>query len=307
LIEDLLDRARADGGALSFRPRRVCARELLRDAVESQKPLLSSAALALDLELPPELPEVVADSDRVREILSNLIGNAVKFSVRGGRVTVGAAAETDTVRFWVADNGIGISAEDAPRVFDRYWQARHTGQSGVGLGLSIVRGIVQAHGGRLWVESALGRGARFLFTLPVAAPDVPPKSSGPVPVRRRTESARVLVIDDDRVALQALQILLSNQGYVVDVAANVADGVAKLSSFRPDLVLVDETLPDGRGSALIRGLRERDGGAHGARCVLMSGYDFDREALGRARAQAFIRKPIDINSLRALVERMLAS
>jgi signal transduction histidine kinase len=113
-----------------------------------------------------DIPEVWADLDRLLQVFENLVGNAVKFTEPGGRITVGAARRGDDVLFWVADTGAGIAAEDLPHLFDRFWQARKATRRGAGLGLPIVKGIVEAHGGRIWVESTLGRGSTFFFTIP---------------------------------------------------------------------------------------------------------------------------------------------
>jgi signal transduction histidine kinase len=104
-------------------------------------------------------------------VCENLIGNAIKFSEAGGWIVVGAASRDHEVVFWVSDTGSGIASEDMPRVFDRFWQATRAGRQGAGLGLPITKGIVEAHGGRIWVESTPGRGTTFSFTIPKAAPE----------------------------------------------------------------------------------------------------------------------------------------
>ena len=116
----------------------------------------------------PGLPDVWADRDRVLQVFENLIGNAVKFTKPGGRITAGAASRDREVLFWVADTGAGIDCEEMPHVFDRFWQAQKARRGGAGLGLQIVKGIVEAHGGRIWVESEVGVGTTFYFTLPTA-------------------------------------------------------------------------------------------------------------------------------------------
>jgi signal transduction histidine kinase len=137
--------------------------------------LRASAALAsleLRSDVPPDLPELLADGDRLRQVLENLIGNALKFTPRGGRVAVGARARDGEVVFWVADTGSGIAPGDLPHVFDRFWRAPEgrARREGAGIGLAIVKGIVEAHGGRVWAESTPQRGSTFFF----AVPSVPP-------------------------------------------------------------------------------------------------------------------------------------
>jgi signal transduction histidine kinase len=168
LIEDLLDVTRMEAGRLPIDPATIPAREVVIESVQSQESLVTSASLELRLDVAPDLAEVWADRDRLLQLFENLIGNAVKFTEPGGRVTVGATPRDGEVLFWVADTGVGISAEDLPHLFDRFWQARKAGRQGAGLGLPIVKGIVEAHGGRIWVESTPGHGSTFFVTFPMA-------------------------------------------------------------------------------------------------------------------------------------------
>lgn len=168
LIHDLLDVTRMEAGELAVAPRRLSARQLVVDACETQRPIVAAAALALHLELPAALPDVWADRDRLLQVFENLIGNAVKFTPAGGRIAVGAAPRDGEVMFWVTDSGRGIAAEDLPYLFDRFWQARKAQGRSAGLGLSIVKSVVESHYGRVWVDSAPARGSTFFFTIPTA-------------------------------------------------------------------------------------------------------------------------------------------
>jgi signal transduction histidine kinase len=172
LIQDLLDVTRMEAGRLSIDLVRVRARRVIIDSLEAQQGLLSSSSLEVQLEVMPELPEIWADRDRLLQVFENLMGNAAKFTGAGGRITIGARSRGEEVLFWIADTGIGISADDLPHVFDRFWQARMGERRGAGLGLPIVKGVVEAHGGHVWVESAPGRGSTFYFTVPAAPPAV---------------------------------------------------------------------------------------------------------------------------------------
>jgi PAS domain S-box-containing protein len=173
LIQDLLDVAVMESGQLTIDRARLSARDLIVGAVDMQRPLASSASLELRVEVGPDVAEVWGDRDRLLQVFENLIGNAIKFTQAGGRVTAGATSKGNQVVFWVADTGRGIPSENLPRVFDRFWQATRKGRDGAGLGLPITKGIVEAHGGHIWVESAAGSGSTFFFTIPraVAAQD----------------------------------------------------------------------------------------------------------------------------------------
>lgn len=165
LIEDLLDVTRIEAGQLSVELGPFPSGQLVLDVVEQQQLVASNSSIELRSEIELTLPEVWGDRNRCLQILENLIGNALKFTPAGGRVTVGAAPGDGEVRFWVADTGAGIAAESLPHVFDRFWQAKKTERRGAGLGLQICKGLVEAHGGRIWVESTLGRGTTFHFTV----------------------------------------------------------------------------------------------------------------------------------------------
>jgi PAS domain S-box-containing protein len=168
LIDDLLDVTLIEAGQLRINYARVATRQLILDAVEPQRTLASSGAIDLKLQLADELPDVRGDQHRLTQVLENLIGNAIKFTPIEGRITIGAASRDSEVLFWVADTGSGIAPDGLPHVFDRFWQAVKGAHHGVGLGLPVARGIVEAHGGRIWVESILGRGTIFFFTVPAA-------------------------------------------------------------------------------------------------------------------------------------------
>lgn len=168
LVQDLLDVARMEAGQLSVEAARVDARQVLSDSIEAQYTLAAAASLELRLDLAAELPEVWADRDRLLQVFENLIGNALKFTNPGGRIVVGGAPRDSEALFWVSNSGSGISADDVPHLFDRFWQGRNAGQQGAGLGLPIVKGLVEAHGGRIWVESTPGQGSTFFFSIPAA-------------------------------------------------------------------------------------------------------------------------------------------
>jgi PAS domain S-box-containing protein len=167
LINDLVDVTMVEAGQLGLDRAAISARQLLVDTVEAQRPLAASASIDMQLALEGPLPDIWADQHRLLQVFENLIGNAIKFTPAGGRITVAARTGEREVLFRVNDTGYGIAPSELPHVFDRFWQARK-GRDGAGLGLPIARGIIAAHGGRIWVESTLGRGTTFSFTVPRA-------------------------------------------------------------------------------------------------------------------------------------------
>ncbi len=168
LISDLLDVAKIQAGRMAVEPTAVDVPSLVQEAVDAATPLASAKQLRVDRVVSPEFRQVSADRDRVLQVFGNLLGNAIKFTPSGGQITVTADAEGSQAHFTVSDTGPGIPPEHVPHVFDRYWQAKSTAKLGTGLGLSIAKGIVEAHSGKIWVESEPGKGASFNFTLPYA-------------------------------------------------------------------------------------------------------------------------------------------
>jgi PAS domain S-box-containing protein len=169
LIRDLLDFASIQAGRLSVSKQPQDVGAMVSEVLEVTEPLAAAKSQRLVADVAPELA-IRCDHDRVIQLFSNLVGNAVKFTPEGGTITVHATREGEVVRFLVEDTGPGIPAEELPHVFDRYYQAQRKNRDGIGLGLSIARGIVEAHGGRIWVESEDGKGSRFFFTLPSGDP-----------------------------------------------------------------------------------------------------------------------------------------
>ncbi|MFL5498371.1 MAG: PAS domain S-box protein [Gemmatimonadaceae bacterium] len=172
MIQDLLDVKRMESGRLTIELKPEEPGSLVNDTVDMLRPLAAGTGIMLDTALDDDLPCVVADVARIQQVLSNLVGNAVKFTPRNGRITVSAERIDGEVRFGVIDTGPGIPAEQVPHIFGRFWQARASDRRGIGLGLAIAKGIVEAHNGRIWVESHVGLGSTFYFTLPSASPEV---------------------------------------------------------------------------------------------------------------------------------------
>ncbi len=166
MIQDLLDVKRMESGRLTTDLKPELPATLIHDTIDMLRPLAAGSTIRLEADIEDNLPPVLADAARVQQVLSNLVGNAVKFTPRSGRITVCAEHIEGEVRFGVIDTGPGIPAEQLPHIFGRFWQAKTSDHRGIGLGLAIAKGIVEAHNGRIWVESHVGLGSTFYFTLP---------------------------------------------------------------------------------------------------------------------------------------------
>lgn len=167
LIQDMLDVAKHEAGSLVMQPDRVSLTTVLAEAIDSERAAAASARLALHRVGGSELPSAMVDRDRLLQVFDNLIGNAIKFTRPGGAISVGGTPRPGEVMFWIADSGPGIPADSLARIFDRFWCASRADRRGAGLGLAIAKAMVEAHGGRIWVESQLGVGTTFYFTVPV--------------------------------------------------------------------------------------------------------------------------------------------
>ncbi|MCB0152019.1 MAG: sensor histidine kinase, partial [Caldilineaceae bacterium] len=168
MVQELLELSRIESGQAPLRLFPTAVATLVEPAVERLHAQAERSGLTLSTMLPADLPEVMVDTDRIRTVIINLVHNAIKFTPPGGFVTVSARMAPDAVVISVADTGAGIPAEDLPRIFERFYKAdRARSGGGTGLGLAIAKHSVNAHNGRLWVDSTEGAGSTFSFTLPL--------------------------------------------------------------------------------------------------------------------------------------------
>ena len=170
LTEDLLRLSEMDAERLELEVRRLAVSQLVESCYETAQRRAAEKGLALSLQLPPRLPDVAGDSRRLQEVLQNLLDNAIQYTLPGGKIVLSAEAKNDEVVFTVADTGIGIPRSDQPRIFERFYRvdaARSREAGGTGLGLAIAKHLIEVHGGRIWVESEVGEGSQFYFSIPV--------------------------------------------------------------------------------------------------------------------------------------------
>ena len=189
LIQDLMDAAKLEAGRVGVDATLIQVAPLMREAEEMLSPLAAEKGIRFEAHTADNLPPITADAGRILQILSNLVGNAIKFTPAGGSVTIRADSAPGGVRFSVTDTGQGIPPDQLGKIFGQFWQANPSDRRGIGLGLTIAKGIVEAHGGRIWVESTLGAGTSFYFTL---ATELPPNVSGPRERRREQIETQML-------------------------------------------------------------------------------------------------------------------
>ncbi|MCA1733780.1 MAG: HAMP domain-containing histidine kinase, partial [Acidobacteria bacterium] len=167
LIQDLLDVTKLETSRLSIQQDVIDPIAIAREVVSEQRPIAREKQITLETSIPDLTPKVCGDADRLAQALTNLVGNALKFTPSGGTVRVCLESDSSQIRFEVADSGPGISPQDLPHLFEPFWQAKKTAHLGAGLGLKITRGIAEAHGGTIEATNAPEGGARFVLTVPV--------------------------------------------------------------------------------------------------------------------------------------------
>jgi len=304
LINDILDISQFELGKMDLTFASVAPGSLIEEAIAGLRAYAAGRDIAIGCELDPDLPLIAGDRDRLIQVLTNLVSNAVKFSPTGGRVLVRATCNADELAIAVRDWGVGIRASDHGRLFQRF-QRLHAARSeepGTGLGLAISKAIVDRHGGRITVESEEDLGSTFTVVLPlaVAAATVAKSADGAEAGAARRPT--VLLIDDDADFGTVIEVSLGASYRLLRVERGVqALDVARVE--RPDLVLLDVVLPDLSGYDVLRILQHSE--ATRAIPVVMLTVQPERMLARGLGAVDVVAKPVDVESLRAAVERAL--
>ncbi|HVE55067.1 MAG TPA: ATP-binding protein, partial [Ramlibacter sp.] len=310
LVDDLMDIARVSRGKVELRRERVQLAAVVQSALETSRPLVERSQHSLEVALPTGEIWLDGDPTRLAQVLGNVINNAAKYTPPGGHIALEAQVSGGTVVIAVRDDGIGIAPELLGAVFDLFVQGPQTlaaAQGGLGIGLSLVRKLVELHGGVVAVESpGVGQGTTVRITLPLAAHDAVP-AAGPASAEAPGASAgrRVLVVDDNVDAADSLGLLLSGGGHDIRVVHSGAAALVAAESFRPDLVFLDIGLPDVSGYDVATSLRRGRSGSD-MRIVALTGWG-NEEARERSAQSGFdlhITKPVQMDVLQRLLSGM---
>jgi two-component system CheB/CheR fusion protein len=295
IVDDLLDVTRIARGKIRLRRERVALTELVERAVADHRPAFDNAGVALDVALPAEPLWVDGDATRLAQVVGNLLGNALKFTARGGHVALVLRREAHRAALSLRDDGVGIAPEVRERLFEPFQQAPQTldrSRGGLGLGLAMVKGLVELHEGRVDAYSGgVDKGSEFVVRLPLV--EAPGEQAAPPPPRApQAASRRVLVIEDAEDAAAAIQDLLLLEGHDVRVACDGPRGIETARAFRPEVVLCDIGLPGMDGYAVARAMR-RDPALREAHLVALSGYarEEDKAQAAEAGFNCHIAKP----------------
>jgi signal transduction histidine kinase len=309
LVDDLMDVSRITRGKIELRRERLDLAEAVRAAVEISRPHVESARHELTVSLPAEAMFVHADPARLAQVVANLLNNAAKYTEPGGRIWLTAAREAERAVVRVRDSGIGIPAPMLPRVFDMFVQVDHTvsrSQGGLGIGLTLVKRLVELHGGEVEASSAgPGRGSEFVIFLPLGAEEEGRRTGeGSPPSSFYLPPLNVLVVDDNRDAAESLALLMKLAGHTVRVAHNGREALESARAFRPKVMLQDLEMPGMNGYEVARRIREQFASAEVV-LVAVTGYGSD-EARRLSREAGFdhhLVKPVDFDVLRQLLQR----
>jgi PAS domain S-box-containing protein len=306
LLDDLIDVSRVTRGLIAMERAPCDMRAVVADALEQVRPVAESRCQALDTGLAAGPVRIFGDHKRIVQVLANLLGNASRYTPAGGRIRLEVAVRDASVVLRVQDNGIGIDTQLLPHVFDLFTQGERSAdraQGGLGVGLAVVRSLVEQHGGHVSAASdGPGQGSVFTVMLPLfdggdaGAPDAAVPAPPPAP------GMQVMVVDDNPDAAEMLALLLQTEGYQVNVQASSAAALAQAAAAPPDVCLLDIGLPDMDGYQLAQHLRALPSMA-GSRLVAVTGYGQQTDRI-KSLAAGFdhhLVKPVEINELFGLL------
>lgn len=264
LVDDLLDVSRVMRGKIELRLDAINLHDLIHQALETAGPLIAARKHELELQLPSQKSQVLADPIRISQVLSNLITNAAKYTEVGGTIAVHAAIENETAVVKIADNGIGIAPEQLSGIFDLFVQVDPTttrSQGGLGIGLTLAKNLIELHGGSITASSrGLGQGSEFTLRIPLAKSaeeksNTEPDSVAGSALASGTGQCEILVVDDNRDAANSLAMLLKTMGHQVSVVHSGESALEKVRDRQPDVVFLDIGMPGMDGYEVARRLR----------------------------------------------------
>jgi len=305
LLDDLLDIARITQGKLQLKKERVTLFDVVDAAVEAARPMIDGKNHHLAVSLPPEPVVLDVDPLRLSQILSNLLTNAAKYSDPGSHIEIAATAQDGTLSLSIKDDGIGIAPESLAGIFDMFSQVegvRGRSDGGLGIGLALVKGLTELHGGAIEARSAgLGHGSEFIVRLPLS-PSYRVTSTRVADPAPRPARSRILIADDNRDAADSLSMLLELAGHEVRVAHHGRAAVSLAQAFRPDIALLDIGMPDLSGYEVAQELRREPWGQE-IQLIALTGWgqEKDRQQALDSGFDQHLTKPIDPDQLEALL------
>ncbi len=302
LISDILDLSKIEAGRLELAIESLRVETVLGEVLSVMRPLADKKSQQLTTRAAADAA-VRADSTRLKQVLMNLLGNAIKFTPDGGAIEVSARAEAGLVRVEVRDNGPGIPLEEQKRIFEAFYRLRESGKKteGTGLGLAITHRLVELHGSELRIESQVGQGSCFYFSLPAASGAMEPLVRRTDAAERSAGSQRILVIEDERTAAQLIESLLISAGYEVVICDAPRNALETAAELQPSAITLDIVMKPKNGWEVLTELK-RD--ARTAQIPLIIVSIVDQPAMGALLgADEYLVKPVGKAALLAAVDR----
>lgn len=260
MISDLLDFSKAQAGTFTLQQAPISVSSLLDTALETMADRLSAKRIRLHIDYLPSTVMIYGDHRRLVQVLWNLIGNAIKFTPENGKIKVSATVSGDDVCLSVSDSGPGLTRDELPKVFDQFWQSAKTAQLGTGLGLAIAKGIVDAHRGKIWVESEKDQGCKFSFTIPThheaSAQKQVKQLQSEISNSKTLMGVRILAVDDSACNRDLVQVFLEKAGAQVVAVESLTEAIEKTSIWKPAVVLTDIEMPQNDGFELLARIRQ---------------------------------------------------
>jgi len=306
LISDILDLSKIEAGRMELAIESLRVETIFGEVLSAMQPLADKKSQEMTKSVEGGLA-VRADSTRLKQVLMNLLGNAIKFTPNGGRIEVAARLVDDRVRVEVRDNGPGIPPEEQKRIFEAFYRLRESGKKteGTGLGLAITHRLVELHGGELSLDSEIGHGSCFHFCLPVAVGVREPSSAKTESSPRAVVPARILVIEDDRAAAQLIQSQLTSAGYEAILCDRPQDALETAVRLQPSAITLDIVMKPKNGWEILTQLK-RDPRTAQIPMIVVS--IVDQPSMGALLgADEYLVKPVDRATLLAAIERRVKS
>jgi signal transduction histidine kinase len=307
LVDDLLEVARITQGKLTLQRSRITLQALVESALEVARPFIEKSQQRLELSLPPGDTWLYVDAVRMSQVIANILHNASKFTPDRGRIALAAQQDSDGLRITISDEGVGIAPDLLGSVFELFSQGDRSldrSQGGLGIGLSLVRGLVDMHGGTVAAHSeGPDRGSQFVIRLPRDAMTQPAQAPATAASAMPHRARRILVVEDNLDAAEAMRLLLAQLGHHVASATSGGEAIEVARRFRPDVVLLDIGLPGIDGYEVARRLRTFEE-TRGARMIAVTGYGqpSDRERSSAAGFDHHLVKPVDPAKLAEAIE-----
>jgi len=291
LINDVLDLSKLEAGKMVLNLLPLHLEAIIQEVVETHAQVAESRGMKIRTEFKQKLPVLMADKDRLIQVLNNLISNALKFTKEGEVVILVHCEDKQHMTFCVRDTGIGIKEEDIPKLFEKFQQvggpSQHTG--GTGLGLTICKQIIAKHNGLMWVESQFGQGSAFYFTIPLR------------------KEKRILIVDDDRTTLETLRAVVEEQGcYEIEMASDGFLAGQKYSDFAPHLIILDINLPKINGLEVCMRIKN-DLKNKSTKIIMISAFDTElkKKEAWNAGADEVLSKPVNTQEMIAKIRKLV--